>query len=349
MELKLYNMHKELQPIYNSGLRVSKLLQPYDEWLRQTDCRFLLRPAKGSTERWCDMEMLKAVRSDGIDLLEMQQQFGVFNPSRNKEATSWYYFEEDRLSLTQTVIQTVLDCASFLPQSLLPSQLHVAIVPADCADPIFMRRQGGLSVYGRTPGYLLVRIWPTEGNLYRLGPAVLRALIHGIRRQEGALSLGEAVATEGVAAYWVQKQYGPCEVDHAWMLALQHAKDWARVLHQIAEWYGEQDYGNVEVNIYGSRLKAGSISVVPPEPYSSEELAYAWGELKRNWNSNEPVTVAGFLYGDMLLSEQGYPTSGVPAYSGFAVGLSLVNRFMCRHKEVEPLDLLQLKCKEIIE
>lgn len=348
MELKLYDLQKELQPIYNSGLRVSRLLRPFDEWLQQTDCRFLLRPAKGSAVRWCDTEILKAVRSDGIDLLEMQQQYGMFNPSRNKEATAWYYTEADRLNLTQTVVQTVLDCAVSLPQPLLPAQLRVAIVPADCADPVFMRRQGGLSVYGRTRGFLLVRIWPTEGNMSRLGPAVLRALIHGICRQEGALSLGEAVATEGIAAHWVQKRYGPCEPDCAWMLALQHAKDWGSVLSQIAEWYGEQEYEDVEVNIYGSRVKAGNVGIVPPEPLTSDELDYAQGELAEHWESNDPIHVAGFLYGDTLLAEQGYATMGVPAYAGFAVGASLVDRFVRQHKEIEASSLLRTGWRELI-
>lgn len=71
-------------------------------------------------------------------------------------------------------------------------------------------------------------------------------------------------------------------------------------------------------------------------------------EIADNWESTDPVAVAGYLYGDILLAEQGHATAGVPAYAGFAVGADLIDSWVRIHREVEESDLLRTQWRKLL-
>jgi uncharacterized protein YjaZ len=289
----------------------------------------ILRDAKGQ-HGFQDFEILSAVRSDGIDILEAQQQFGLFNPTRSLGATKWSFDESERQHLHSRIENTLGRIAKFLPSSLLPEQLVVAIVPADCANGTLMLNGSGISCYGRTPGYLLLRIWPTAGNLNRLDYVLGRSFIHGIRRGAqsagSTISLGEALVMEGLAATLIQSVFP--EVKHPEFIGFIPPNDWEETLSNIAGYYEKTRYDDISLNIYGTQIQAGSMRPPKVASLTQEELEYAYELMMFQADCSEANVVAGYLYGDPFISAQGHPSFGIPHLAGFEVGLHVVSRYL---------------------
>jgi hypothetical protein len=123
----------------------NELLSRYLEWAEsELGIISLLRKVKGQ-HGFQNFDILSAVRCDGIDILEGQQQYGLFNPTRNMEATKWSFDESERLQLDERIKTTLEMIAKALPSSLLPERLVVVILPADYANGPLMLNGSGVS------------------------------------------------------------------------------------------------------------------------------------------------------------------------------------------------------------
>ncbi|QYR22536.1 DUF2268 domain-containing protein [Paenibacillus sp. sptzw28] len=325
-------IHNTLPVLYRyfaEKAKPNEHLPRYLEWAEsQTGILTIIREA-GGRHGMQDYDILSAVRSDGIDILEGQQQYGLFNPSRNIEATKWCFDESERLQLDKRIEKWLGVIVNALPSSLLPDRLNVVILPADCGNGDLMLNGSGLSCYGRTPGYLFLRVWPAAGNMNRLGHVLARSLIHGIRRKlhyTESLSLGEALVMEGLAASFIQGLFP--NVIQPWLVGFVPPNDWEEALSHVAGYYGKPDYNDVSVNIYGMQIQAGSMRPPEPVPLTNEELEYACELMIAQADRSEANVVAAYLYGDPSISAQGHPSFGIPHLAGFEVGYRLVSRYL---------------------
>ncbi|WP_135555141.1 DUF2268 domain-containing putative Zn-dependent protease [Paenibacillus cymbidii] len=330
MQMVIRNLLPVLSGYFAAKSRSGELLSRYLEWAESEAGLFsIVKELKGK-HGFQDLSILSAVRSDGLDLIEAQQQYGLFNPTRNVEATIWSFNESERLQLESRVARTLGLIAEVIPSSLLPEKLVVVILPADCANGTLMLNGAGVSCYGRTPGYLFLRVWPTPGNLNRLAYALARSFIHGIRRQAqhsvAAVSLGEAYVMEGLAATFIEGMFP--DASHPALAGFQPPTDWNEALAAIAGYYGKASYDDVLVNIYGTRIHAGSMRAPEAVPLTEEELEYAHAIITAQANRTEANVVAAYLYGDPLVAAQGHPSYGIPHLAGFEVGYGVVKQYL---------------------
>lgn len=326
MKITVYNPLPELYPLFTGKHKPADLLERYIAWGdSESGLTTMLKKMKGP-QGFPDREMLSAARTDGIDVLEGQQGYGLFNPTRSLEATKWCFEAFERLQLDRSLVRMLDTLAQAMPSDLLPERLQVVILPPDCASEGLMLKSSGLSTYGRLPGYLLVRVWPTEGNLKRLGPVLVRSLIHGLRSavrlDKGTLSLGEALVTEGLAVLWISQCFP--EAAQPSFVTLAPPEDWQVALTQVAGYYGKDVFDELTFNVYGSSVQAAKLSPPKAVPMTDEEFEYACELMLEEVNRTDPHGVAAYIYGDPLLAEQGHPTFGVPYLAGFEVGARLV-------------------------
>ncbi|MXQ55223.1 hypothetical protein GSM42_16180 [Shimazuella sp. KC615] len=330
MKMMIYNTLPVLERYFTESIKPKELLLQYLEWAQSEKGSISLLKEMKEIDGYQDFDILSIVRSDGIDILEGQQQYGLFNPTRNKEATKWCFNESERLQLTKQIGNMLENMSKVFPSSLLPEKLVVVILPADCANGQLMMLGSGLSCYGRTPGYLYLRIWPTIGNMERLGMVIARSFIHGIRRRirksETAITLGEAIIMEGLAASFVQDMFP--DVEHPELAAFIPPNDWGEALSRIARYYGKKRYDDIMFNIYGTLIRAGDMCLPEVVPLSNEEIDFVKELVISRVNRSEANLVAAHLYGDLLVSAQGYPTYGIPHLAGFGVGFQIVRRYL---------------------
>jgi uncharacterized protein YjaZ len=303
VEIIVHNTLPVLYPYFTERHKPRELLS-YLIWAEGENGLFSVMDKMRGQHAFQDFDILSAVRSDGIDLLEAQQQYGLFNPSRNVEATKWCFDESAGLQIDKRIEKGLSAIAEALPPSLLPERLAVYILPPDCANGDFILNGSGLTCYGRIPGYMLVRIWPTAGNMNRLGPVLARSLIHGVRRRavmlKSPIPLGEAFVMEGLAAAFVYRMFP--DLEHPPFIGFRPPNDWEEVLSRIAGYYGESRYDDITVNVYGSGVKAGSMRPPLAVPLTDEELDYAAEEIRLQADRSEPNLVAAYLYGDPLVA-----------------------------------------------
>ncbi|MEF3305879.1 DUF2268 domain-containing putative Zn-dependent protease [Paenibacillus sp. GYB003] len=350
MQIIVHNTLPILYDAFTKRFKAEELLPRFLEWAESEQGFIsLVRNAKGR-HGFQDFDMLSAVRSDGIDILEAQQQYGLFNPTRSLEATEWSFDESERRQLADRIAKTLEILAKAVPSRLLPDRLVVAIVPADCANGTLMMNGSGISCYGRAPGYLFVRIWPSAGNLRRLGYILARSFIHGIRRtarnEDSAISLGEAVVMEGLAAAFIHTVFSDAEFPA--LIHFMPPDDWGETLAELAGYYGKTSYDDVPINIYGTRIQAGSFRSPDVVPLTREELQYACELIIAHSERTEANIVAAYLYGDPLLAAQGHPTFGIPHLAGFEAGYHTVQRYL-ETTGIEIASALSLPWRDILE
>lgn len=351
MEIILHNTLPILYSYFTKRIKSNELLPRYLEWAESEQGLIsLLRKAKGR-HGFQDFDILSAVRSDGIDILEAQQQYGLFNPTRSLEATEWSFDESERQQLGGRIVKTLEIMAKAIPSDLLPERLVVIILPVDCANGSLMLNGSGISSYGRAPGYLFLRIWPSTGNLNRLGYILARSFIHGIRRraqnEDSPISLGEAYVMEGLSATFIQTVFSDVELPG--LISFMPPDDWEETLTKIAGYYGKTSYDDVPTNIYGTQIRAGSFR--SPEvvvPLTQEELKYACELMTAQSDSIEANIVAAYLYGDPFIAAQGHPTFGIPHLAGFEVGYHVVKRYL-QKTGTEIASALSIPWRDIIE
>ncbi|MBV9787022.1 MAG: hypothetical protein JOZ51_02530, partial [Chloroflexi bacterium] len=124
-------------------------------------------------------DVMSAAQHDGYEALMGQQGWGLFNPSRSRDASDWEFAQYEQAAILQQIEHATRECVQKLElteaQAAHLPQLQCFLVPADPANRTFMALNHGLSGFGGAPGYLLLRVWPSPGNLARI-PAVLARL-----------------------------------------------------------------------------------------------------------------------------------------------------------------------------
>ncbi len=147
--------------------------------------------------------VMQAGAVDGYNVVAAQQGWGLFNPSRRVEASQWTFGQfRDKVVLGQ--IREGLEAAARHSQA--PDvELNVFLLPADPANRALMLRSHGLSVFAGVPGSLLIQLWPSEGNLARLGAAITRALMYaGTAGESEVMTLRDMLRLEGRATELVK-------------------------------------------------------------------------------------------------------------------------------------------------
>lgn len=190
-----------------------------------------------------------------------------------------------------------------------------------------MQRNAGLSVFGGGDG-LAAEVWPSAGNLARLGPALARGLALAARwaasGAERSYTLRDALAAEGLAAALVGQLFP--ELPAPWLVAHAAPPSWPADLQAVAELYGAASYARVPANNYGQSEWRDLAPPPAAAPLDAEELAYAEHVLAGALYASDPRTIAAHLYGDAIIAEQGHPQAGLPPYAGFELAYRLVLR-----------------------
>ncbi len=283
-------------------------------------------------------DVMEAAQHDGYEVLFGQQIWGLFNPTRKIEASVWefaQYADADILGRLSSWLQTF---AAFFAAVAAPERVECYLLPADPANRTFMITAHGLSCFGGVPGYLAVRVWPSAGNLARLGPALARVFAHNLRwanapRSEPA-TLGDLLVLEGLAAAFVAEIFPA--LDAPWLVAFRAPDDWDAALQSVADMYAVPRYDDVLVNVYGSTAPVGADRPPRALPLSAEELEYAHAVIGGALDTSDARLIAAHLYGDELLAAQGHPTVGLPPFAGFEVGYRLIRAYLDRTGERLP-------------
>jgi uncharacterized protein YjaZ len=271
--------------------------------------------------------VMEAVMRDGYDLHAAQQVYGLFSPSRKIRASAWAL---DRLRDERVFEQAgvlLSRAGDAINKALRPASLQLMIIPADPSNRNLMIRNAGLSVSGGA-GSLAATVWPSAGNLARLGAALVRGFALGVRwsatNAARRYTLADALAAEGLAAALVSELVPGCPAP--WLIAHVAPASWPGDLQAIAEIYGVSAYQRVPANTYG-RSDWHDLAAPPAAaPLDDEELAYAEEVIAGALGADDPRTIAAHLYGDAIAAEQGHPQAGLPPYAGFEVAYRLVRR-----------------------
>lgn len=264
--------------------------------------------------------VMEAAQIDGYDAVFGKQVWGLFNPARDLAATRWLFDRYAELDVTGQAVAALHACAEAVPDAA-PPEIALALAPADPADFQLLLTGHGLSGIGGA-GWCLLRLWPSAGNLARLGPALARHFAHAVRAGELAVSaptLGDLVALEGLAACFVAERY-PDLPGEPWMVPFARPADDAAALAYIAGFYGVGRYEDVPTNVYGAREDPESCRVPDPAPLAADDLDYARAVIADARDERDPGVQAAYLYGDAIIARVGHPSVGLPPYAGFAVG-----------------------------
>ena len=276
-------------------------------------------------------EVMQAAQQDGFDAVAAQQMWGLFNPTRPREASDLAVtrlVEWDAQGVARRCLERF--AAALAPPA--PKRLELALVPGDPAHRSFMAFNHGLSAFGGTPGHLLVALWPTRGNLARLEPALARAVVHNVRfalaPPADPPALVDLLVAEGLAAAFVAEAFP--ELPMPWHAPFRKPDDWDDALAEVAAIAGVPSYDDLRVNVYGSTAPVGSVRPPVSEPMDAETLAYAAEVVLATRDATEAPRVAAHLYGDEFVAFHGHATAGLPPWAGFEVAYRLVSDALAR-------------------
>jgi len=272
-------------------------------------------------------QAMEAAMRDGYDWRVAQQMFGLFSPSRKIRASAWALDELAAAGAEAQAAAALARAAATVDPGLRPGGLRLAIVPADPSNRNLMVRNGGLSALGEA-GRVGATVWPSAGNLGRLGPALVRAFALGVRwAATGAAkryTLADALAAEGLAAALVAELFPALPAP--WLAAHVAPAEWPADLRAVAALYGAGDYSRVPANSYGRSEWRALPDPPAGAPLDAEELAYAEEVVGAASAADDPRAIAAHLFGDAIIAEQGHPQAGLPPYAGFEVAYRLVLR-----------------------
>ncbi|HEY0606448.1 MAG TPA: DUF2268 domain-containing putative Zn-dependent protease [Herpetosiphonaceae bacterium] len=279
-------------------------------------------------------DVMSAAQYDGYEALLGQQGWGLFNPSRSRDASDWEFAQYQRVAMLEQIERAVAECVRRLElteeQAVCLPQIQCFLLPADPANRTFMALNHGLSGFGGAPGFVLLRVWPCAGNLARVPAVLARLVANNLRqaaRREGLLTLGDWLVLEGLSAAFVEAAGVPLSAA-PWLVAFAKPDDWDQALSDVAQFYQLASYNDLVVNVYGGQVPIGDER--PPEaaPLDPEDLEYASAIIKAALDVSNATTIAAYMYGDAIVAMQGHPAVGLPPYAGFEVGYRLVQEYL---------------------
>jgi uncharacterized protein YjaZ len=298
----------------------------------------LLSPGGALEALWAAMkarsrggfDVMEAAQHDGYEVLFGQQVWGLFNPTRKIEASAWEFEQYANVDILGRLNSWLQRFAAFFAHAGMPERIECYLLPADPANRAFMITTHGLSCFGGVPGYLATRVWPSPGNLARLGPALARVFAHNLRWANAPriepTTLGDFLVLEGLAAAFVAEIFP--EQQAPWLVAFRAPDDWNAALQSVADMYAAPRYDDLLVNVYGTTAPVGAERPPRALPLNAEELEYARAVIGSALDISDARLIAAHLYGDELLAAQGHPTVGLPPFAGFEVGCRLVQAYL---------------------
>jgi uncharacterized protein YjaZ len=333
MQVVVHDTLALLEPLFTSRACPRALLREGLAALQGPGGLFdLMRPVLEERERGGDAVMA-AVQQDGHEALMAQQAWGLFNPSRSRELSDWQFARCREADVPALVAACLGRCSTVLPAPPSLARIECFLLPGDPANRAFMVDARGLSCFGGVPGFVVVQLWPSDGNLARLPAALARVYAHNLRwaqtRSDGPPTLGDFLALEGLAAAAVAAVV-PESLPEPWLAAFRPAEDWEAALRWVAARYGVERYDDVVVNVYGARAPVGPARPPWPAPLDAEELAYARAVIAEAPNTTDERLIAARLYSDHFVAAQGHPAVGLPPYAGFAVACRLAREYLDR-------------------
>lgn len=343
----------QFQPLFTSRERPKALFSRAQEVISSDGMTGRLHHELADRRR-NGFDVMSAAQHDGYESLMGQQGWGLFNPTRSRDASDWEFARYEQAAILEQIERVVTVCVQRLElteaQAARLPQIQCFLVPADPANRTFMAFNHGLSGFGGAPGYLLLRVWPSSGNLARV-PAVLARLVANNARQaartEGLLTLGDWLVLEGLSAAFVEATSTPLNVP-PWLVAFAKPNDWDQALGHVAQFYQLASYNDLVVNVYGGQVPIGSERLPQAVPLDPEDLAYASEIIKAALNVSDATTIAGYMYGDAIVAMQGHPAVGLPPYAGFEVGYRLVQEYL-RQSGRRLSEAMLMSSQEILE
>lgn len=330
--ITIFNTPDLLEPFFTSTASPKERMKEIQAVVQSKDGLWAWVAKTQKQARQYGYATMEAASLDGFDVLFAQQMWGLFNPSRKREVSAWAFQRMRQVNVLGQV-KGWLERLSTYFGPLAPEQLEVALVPADPANRNLMIHCHGLSTYAH-PGRILIQLWPSEGNLARLGGVVSRGFVQAIRWQRlrgPTARLADYLVMEGLAAALVEEGFP--EEPLPWLVALRKPGDWEGALEKIAQMYGLENYSQLRTNVYGTVSQVGEMVLPEARVYSAEELEYARHICEQALQETDPRRIAAYLYGDEFVRKSGHPTVGMPLFGGLEVAYRLVQVYLAR---VEP-------------
>lgn len=328
MEIDISELPQRLRPLFETASR------PRDRFAQAQEILFDPRAIGGGRRdqagqpNWGGFQVMETALQDGHAAVTGQQAWGLFNPARKPEASAWAFARLDAHDAWAAAGRWLAACAAALPPASLPPRLSLLLLPADPANRNLMLMNRGLSGFAGGDGNLVLEIWPGDGNLARLRPALARLAAHTARWRLAAdqpITLGALLALEGLAAAFVAERC-PERAGDAWLAPFAAPPGWEDDLQALAALYGVASFADIPFNIYGSWGVMGAERPPEPVPLDDDELAYSAALLAGRLDATDPALIAAALYGDELVAANGFPTLGLSAYAGFQVAFAAVRR-----------------------
>jgi uncharacterized protein YjaZ len=321
-----------LEPLFTSTASPKQLQEEAQDTMQNKEGLWAWVAETQKQARLYGYPAMEAANLDGFDALLAQQMWGLFNPSRKPEASVWAFAQLRQADVLRQTEHWLRRLAEYFGP-LAPEHLDVVIIPADPANRNLMVRCHGLSAYAH-PGRMLIQLWPSAGNLARLGTVVTRLFVQAMRWQmlRGRTArLADYLVMEGLAAAQIEEGFPDKPLP--WLAALRKPEDWEDALEQVAQIYGLEHYSQLRTNVYGNVSQVGEVDSPQARIYSAEELEYARAICEQALQETDPRQSAAYLYGDGFVRTNGHSGVGMPLFGGLEVAYRLVQVYLAR---VEP-------------
>ena len=280
------------------------------------------------------LDVRLAARLDGATIAEAQQFFGAFNPTRRRDLSTWQFAALNASRVAEVVAGHATATLDLLDPGGV-QRVNIWVFPADHANAHTMLRLFGVEAWGDSPGGVAVQLWPSPGNIARLGPVVTRAVALGMRTTfawptDRPPTLADHLAREGLATLAVATRFP--NLPNPWAAPFTAAPDWDDVLATIAATAGIATYAALPVNVYGVVAPAGDNRLPTPVPPYTDESAYARAVLAADLQETDPSRIAAHLYGDAIVAMNGHPPVGMSPFAGIAAAHALVSGAMTQQR-----------------
>ncbi len=330
MQIVVYDTISMLRPLFELRVHPKELFERAQKPLYGPDGLLNLISAAMKEKAGGGYDVMVSAARDGYAVMMAQQMWGLFNPRRKQEASHWAFAQMIEADIINAARAWIGRFDQFSGSSGL-SRMECFILPADPANRSVMISSYGLSGFGGAPGYVLIQIWPSRGNLARLGAALARLFTHNVRwslaRRIKSATLGDFLALEGLASGVVAQFCAESERE-PWLASFRKPDDWDAALDHVARIYGVKSFSEIVTNVYGISEQIGEARGAPTARMKPEEIDYARGVINRSLEVSDARIIAAHLYGDEIVAAQGHPTVGLPTYAGFEIAHHMVRNYL---------------------
>ena len=126
------------------------------------------------------------------------------------------------------------------------------------------------------------------------------------------------------------------------------APDWHDALAHIATNAGVARYADLPVNIYGVVAPAGDRHLANPVALAPDDSDYARAVLQADLGATDPARIAGYVYGDAVISTTGHPAVGMSPFAGIAMAHTLVQATIAR-RGLTLVDAMRMATNDLLD